>query len=76
MYKLHSSGSTGNKKEAKIEDTCLSLVLVRSYTKDPKEKGSGIRLECQEYPNKTFVEAMDEKLNTECYNAQDMRRMN
>ena len=63
MYKLHSSSNNENEKEAKIEDTCLSLVLVRAYTKDPKEKGSGIRLERQEYPNKTFVEAVEEKLN-------------
>ena len=38
-------------------------VLVRVYTKDLKEKGTRIRLERQEYPNKTFVEAVEEKLN-------------
>jgi hypothetical protein len=39
-------------------------VLVRAYTKDLKEKGTRIRLERQEYPNKTFVDAIEEKLNT------------
>jgi hypothetical protein len=39
-------------------------VLVRVYTKDLKEKGTRIRLERQEYPNKTFLEAVEEKLNT------------
>jgi hypothetical protein len=39
-------------------------VLVRAYTKDLKEKGTRIRLECQEYPNKIFAEAVEEKLNT------------
>ena len=39
-------------------------VLVRVYTKDLKEKGTRIRLERQEYPNKTFAEAIEEKLNT------------
>jgi hypothetical protein len=38
-------------------------VLVRVYTKDLKEKGTRIRLERQEYPNKTFVEAVEKKLN-------------
>ena len=38
-------------------------VLVRVYTKDLKEKGTRIRLERQEYPNKTFVEAVEDKLN-------------
>jgi hypothetical protein len=38
-------------------------VLVRVYTKDLKEKETRIRLERQEYPNKTFVEAVEEKLN-------------
>ena len=38
-------------------------VLVRVYTKDLKEKGTRIRLERQEYPNKTFVESVEEKLN-------------
>jgi len=41
-------------------------VLVRVYTKDLKEKGTRIRLERQEYPNKTFVEAVEEKLNAHC----------
>ncbi|MBV9176188.1 MAG: hypothetical protein JO297_04045 [Nitrososphaeraceae archaeon] len=39
-------------------------VLVRAYTKDLKDKGTRIRLERQEYPKKTFVEAVEEKLNT------------
>ena len=38
-------------------------VLVRVYTKDLNEKGTRIRLERQEYPNKTFVEAVEDKLN-------------
>jgi hypothetical protein len=41
-------------------------VLVRVYTKDLKEKGTRIRLERQEYPNKTFTEAVEEKLNAHC----------
>jgi hypothetical protein len=52
-------------------------ILVRVYTKDLKEKGTRIRVERQEYPNKTFVEAVDEKLNTQYYNGHMMgRRMN
>jgi hypothetical protein len=52
-------------------------VLVRVYTKDLKDKGTRIRLERQEYPNKSFVEAVEEKLNTQCYNGHMMgRRMN
>lgn len=38
-------------------------VLVRVYTKDLKENGTRIRLERQEYPSKTFAEAVEEKLN-------------
>jgi hypothetical protein len=38
-------------------------VLVRAYTKDLKDNGTRIRLERQEYPNKTFVEAVEDKLN-------------
>jgi hypothetical protein len=37
--------------------------LVRAYTKDMKEKGTRIRLERQEYPNKNFADAIEEKLN-------------
>lgn len=37
--------------------------LVRAYTKDFKKKGTRIRLERQEYPDKTFAEAIEEKLN-------------
>jgi hypothetical protein len=38
-------------------------VLVRAYTKDLKDKETRIRLERQEYPNKTFAKAVEEKLN-------------
>ena len=37
--------------------------LVRAYTKDMKEKGKRIRLERQEYPDKNFADAIEEKLN-------------
>lgn len=37
--------------------------LVRAYTKDMKEKGTRIRLERQEYPDKNFADAIEEKLN-------------
>jgi hypothetical protein len=37
--------------------------LIRAYTKDFEKKGTRIRLERQEYPNKTFAEALEEKLN-------------
>jgi len=37
--------------------------LVRAYTKDMKEKGTRVRLERQEYPNKNFADAVEEKLN-------------
>lgn len=38
-------------------------VLVRAYTKVMKDKKKRIRLENQEYPNKTLLEAVEEKLN-------------
>jgi hypothetical protein len=38
-------------------------VLLRAYTKTRKDKKTGIRLERQEYPNKTLPAAIDEKLN-------------
>ena len=38
--------------------------LMRVYTKDLKTQGTRIRRECQEYPNKRFDEAVDEKLPT------------
>ena len=38
-------------------------VLVRACTKDLNEKETEITLKKQEYPNKTFVEATEEKLN-------------
>jgi hypothetical protein len=37
--------------------------LVRAYTKTMKDKKIRIRLERQEYPNKTLSEAIEEKLN-------------
>jgi hypothetical protein len=37
--------------------------LVRAYTKIMRDKKIRIRLERQEYPNKTFPEAIEEKLN-------------
>jgi len=36
--------------------------LIRAYTKDMKEQGTRIRLERQEYPAKTLLEAIEEKL--------------
>ncbi len=36
--------------------------LIRAYAKDMKEQGTKVRLERQEYPNKTFEEAIEEKL--------------
>ena len=38
--------------------------LMRIYTKDLKDEGIRIRSERQEYPNKRFGEAIDEKLPT------------
>lgn len=38
--------------------------LVRAYTKVMKDKKTRIRLERQEYPNRTFPEIMEEKLNS------------
>ena len=38
-------------------------VLLRIYTKDLKTEETRIRRECQEYPNKRFDEAIDEKLS-------------
>lgn len=40
-------------------------ILIRLYTKIMKDKKTRIRLERQEYPNKTFPEIMEEKLNVE-----------
>jgi hypothetical protein len=42
--------------------------LVRAYTKAMKDKKTRIRLERQEYPNKTFPEIMEEKLNANSAN--------
>lgn len=36
--------------------------LIRAYAKDMKEQGTKVRVESQEYPNKTFEEAIEEKL--------------
>lgn len=36
--------------------------LIRAYTKDMKEKGTRVRLERQEYPDKTLADAIEEKL--------------
>jgi len=36
--------------------------LIRAYSKYMKEQGRAIRLERQEYPNKSFAEAIEEKL--------------
>ena len=38
--------------------------LFRIYTKDLKSEGTRIRRERQEYPNKRFDEAIEEKLPT------------
>lgn len=55
---------TGEKFEVTWQ--VAETVLVRAYTWDLKEKGTRVRLERQEYPNKTFVEAVEEKLNAHC----------
>jgi hypothetical protein len=39
--------------------------LIRAYTKIMKDKKTRIRLERQEYPNKTFPEIIEDKLNFE-----------
>lgn len=39
--------------------------LIRAYSKDMKEQGRTIRFERQEYPNKSFVDAIEEKLQNE-----------
>jgi hypothetical protein len=36
--------------------------LIRAYAKDMKAQGTKVRVERQEYPNKTFEEAIEEKL--------------
>jgi hypothetical protein len=56
-----SSEYTGEKFEVAWEDGENSLM--RIYTKDLNE-GIRIRRERQEYPNKRFDEAIDEKLPT------------
>ena len=53
---------TGREFEMTWEDG--EDALMRKYTKDLKGgKGIRIRTERQEYPKKSFDEAMDEKLN-------------
>jgi hypothetical protein len=37
--------------------------LIRAYSKQMKDHKTRIRLERQEYPNKTFAEAIEHKLN-------------
>jgi hypothetical protein len=41
--------------------------LIRTYTKDFKNCKTRIRLEQQEYPSKSLAEAIEEKLNSRCY---------
>jgi hypothetical protein len=40
-------------------------ILIRAYTKTMKDRKTRIRLERQEYPNKTFPKIIEEKLNAE-----------
>jgi hypothetical protein len=42
-------------------------VLLRAYTKVTKDRKDRIRVERQEYPNTTFSQAIEEKLNTGGY---------
>jgi hypothetical protein len=51
---------TGERFESTWEDG--ENALLRIYTKDLKTEGTKIRNERQEYPNKRFDEAIDEKL--------------
>ena len=53
---------TGEKFEVAWEDG--ENALMRVYTKDLKTQGTRIRRERQEYPNKRFDEAINEKLPT------------
>ena len=45
--------------------------LIRAYSKDMKEQGRTIRLERQEYPNKSFADAIEEKLRGQSLIVQD-----
>ncbi len=45
--------------------------LIRAYSKDMKEQGRTIRLERQEYPNKSFADAIEEKLRGQSPIVQD-----
>jgi hypothetical protein len=47
--------------------------LIRAYSKDMKEQGRTIRLERQEYPNKSFADAIEEKLRGRSLIVQDGR---
>ena len=53
---------TGEKFEVAWEDG--QNALIRIYTKDLKTRGTKIRRERQEYPNKRFDEALNEKMDT------------
>ena len=52
----------GEKFEVAWEDG--ENALMRIYTKDLKTQGTRIRRERQEYPNKRFDEALNEKMDT------------
>ena len=52
---------TGERFESTWEDGENALLCI--YTKDLKIEGTKIRNERQEYPNKRFDEAIDEKLH-------------
>ena len=45
--------------------------LIRAYSKDMKEQDRTIRLERQEYPNKSFGDAIEEKLRGQSLIVQD-----
>ena len=50
-------------KECRFRGAMAENVLLRIYTEDLKTEETRIRRECQEYPNKRFDEAIDEKLS-------------
>lgn len=53
----------GEKFEFTVEES--ERILIRAYTKTMKDGKTRIRLERQEYPNKTFPEIIEDKLNAE-----------
>jgi hypothetical protein len=53
----------GEKFEFTWEDS--KHILIRAYTKTMKDRKTRIRLERQEYPNKTFPEIIEQKLSEE-----------